>query len=206
MSRPRFISIEGIDGAGKSTHLATIAAHVHAAGLRLVQSREPGGTPLAEALRSLVLNATDPADPLTEAMLIFAARRDHVRRVIRPALAAGAVVLCDRFADSSFAYQGGGSGVAWRTLLELEAWACEGLAPELTLWFDLDPLEAARRRAAARQADRFESEDLRFFERARNGFARRAAEHPQRFFRIDAGQSVAAVSDAVVKALRERGW
>lgn len=206
MKRPQFISIEGIDGAGKSTHLAAIAARVQASGLELVQTREPGGTPLAEALRDLVLGATEPADAVTEALMVFAARRDHVRRVIRPALARGAVVLCDRYADSSFAYQGGGSGAPWDTLRQLEDWACEGLAPDLTLWFDLDPAEAARRRAAARQADRFESEDLAFFERARAGFARRAAEFPARFVRLDAGQALAEVSAAVARTLAERGW
>lgn len=202
--RPRFISIEGIDGAGKSTHLAAIAARVQAAGAELVPTREPGGTPLAESLRALVLNQA--MDPLTEALLVFAARRDHVQTVIRPALARGAVVLADRFADSSFAYQGGGRGVPLAQLQQLEAWACDGLRPELTLWFDLDPAEAARRRARARAADRFEAEDLAFFERVRAGYADRAAADPARFVRLDAGQSQDAVAEQVAAALQERGW
>lgn len=202
--RPRFISIEGIDGAGKSTHLAAIAARLQNAGAELVSTREPGGTPLAESLRALVLNQA--MDPLTEAMLVFAARRDHVQTLIRPALARGAVVLADRFADSSFAYQGGGRGVPLAQLQQLEAWACDGLRPELTLWFDLDPAEAARRRAQARAADRFEAEDLAFFERVRAGYAARAAAEPQRFVRLDAGLPLDAVADQVAAALQERGW
>ncbi|WP_374662286.1 dTMP kinase [Inhella sp.] len=205
MSSARFITIEGIDGAGKSTHLATMAARLRASGQELVQTREPGGTPLAEALRELVLGAREPADALTESLMVFAARRDHVRRVIRPALERGARVLCDRYADSSFAYQGGGSGAPWAALEQLEAWACEGLQPDLTLWFDLDPMEAARRRAAAREADRFEAEDLAFFERASEAFARRAREHATRFVRIDAGQGIEQVAAQVAAALQERG-
>lgn len=200
----KFITIEGIDGAGKSTHLAAMAERLSRQG-ELVRTREPGGTPLAERLRELVLGATEAADPLTEALMVFAARRDHVQRVIRPALDRGAFVLCDRYADSSFAYQGGGSGVDWAVLEQLEAWACEGLAPDLTLWFDLDPAEAARRRAAARQADRFEAEDLGFFERARAAFARRAAEQPARFVRIDAGQPIEGVAAQVAAVMAERG-
>ena len=202
--RPRFISIEGIDGAGKSTHLAAIAARLQAAGAELVQTREPGGTPLAESLRELVLNQA--MDPLTEAMLVFAARRDHVLSVIRPALARGAVVLADRFADSSFAYQGGGRGVPLARLQQLETWACDSLRPDLTLWFDLDPTEAARRRAQARAADRFEAEDLDFFERVRAGYAARAAAEPQRFVRLDAGLAIDEVAAQVAACLQERGW
>lgn len=202
--RPHFISIEGIDGAGKSTHLAAIAERLRAAGADLLQTREPGGTPLAESLRELLLNRA--MDPLTEAMLVFAARRDHVQTLIRPALARGAVVLADRFADASFAYQGGGRGVPLAQLQQLEAWACEGLRPALTLWFDLDPLEAARRRAQARAADRFEAEDLDFFARVRAAYAARAAAEPARFVRIDAGQTLDAVAAAVGAALQESGW
>lgn len=205
IKRPTFISIEGIDGAGKSTHLAAIRARIEAQGVELVQTREPGGTPLAEQLRALVLGGA-AADALTEALLVFAARRDHVERLIRPALARGAVVLADRFADSSFAYQGGGSGVDLGQLAALEAMACAGLKPELTLWFDVAPAEAARRRAAARDADRFEAEDLGFFERVRAGYAARAAADPGRFVRIDASQSIEAVAAAVSAALQERGW
>ncbi len=202
--RPAFITIEGIDGAGKSTHLAAIAQRLQAAGATVCATREPGGTPLAEDLRAMVLNRD--MDPLTEALLVFAARRDHVLQVIQPALQRGEVVLADRFADASFAYQGGGRGVPIAQLNALEAWACEGLQPDLTLWFDLDPAEAAQRRARAREADRFEAEDLAFFERVRAGYAARAAAQPGRFARLDAGQSLEAVAAAVQAVLTERGW
>jgi len=202
--RPVFITIEGIDGAGKSTHLAAMAQRLQAAGATVCLTREPGGTPLAEDLRAMVLNR--PMDPLTEALLVFAARRDHVLNVIQPALQRGEVVLADRFADASFAYQGGGRGVPLAQLNALEAWACEGLQPDLTLWFDLDPAEAAQRRARAREADRFEAEDLAFFERVRAGYAARAAAQPARFARLDAGQSLDAVAAAVRAVMAERGW
>ncbi len=202
--RPMFISIEGIDGAGKSTHLAAITAQLQGQGATVCATREPGGTPLAEDLRQMVLNRA--MDPLTEALLVFAARRDHVQQLIRPALARGDVLLADRFADSSFAYQGGGRGVPLATLNALEVWACEGLAPDLTLWFDLDPAEAARRRAQARAADRFEAEDLDFFQRVRAGFAARAAAHAQRFVRLDASLPITAVAAHVQAALCDRGW
>jgi dTMP kinase len=202
--RPVFITIEGIDGAGKSTHLAAMAQRLQAAGATVCLTREPGGTPLAEDLRAMVLNR--PMDPLTEALLVFAARRDHVLNVIQPALQRGEVVLADRFADASFAYQGGGRGVPLAQLNALEAWACEGLQPDLTLWFDLDPAEAAQRRARAREADRFEAEDLAFFERVRAGYAARAAAQPARFARLDAGQSLDAVAAAVRVVMAERGW
>lgn len=202
--RPVFITIEGIDGAGKSTHLAAMAQRLQAAGATVCLTREPGGTPLAEDLRAMVLNR--PMDPLTEALLVFAARRDHVLNVIQPALQRGEVVLADRFADASFAYQGGGRGVPLAQLNALEAWACEGLQPDLTLWFDLDPTEAAQRRARAREADRFEAEDLAFFERVRAGYAARAAAQPARFARLDAGQSLDAVAAAVRAVMAERGW
>ncbi len=202
--RPVFITIEGIDGAGKSTHLAAMAQRLQAAGATVCLTREPGGTPLAEDLRAMVLNR--PMDPLTEALLVFAARRDHVLNVIQPALQRGEVVLADRFADASFAYQGGGRGVHLAQLNALEAWACEGLQPDLTLWFDLDPAEAAQRRARAREADRFEAEDLAFFERVRAGYAARAAAQPARFARLDAGQSLDAVAAAVRAVMAERGW
>ncbi len=202
--RPTFITIEGIDGAGKSTHLAAIAQRLQAGGAKVCATREPGGTPLAEDLREMVLNR--PMDPLTEALLVFAARRDHVVHVIQPALTRGEVVLADRFADASFAYQGGGRGVPLAQLNALESWACNGLQPDLTIWFDLEPAEAAMRRARAREADRFEAEDLAFFERVRAGYAARAAEQPARFARLDAGRSLDEVAAQVQAVLTERGW
>ena len=207
MSRSRFISFEGIDGAGKSSHIDALAAALRAQGHTVQQTREPGGTPLAEQLRSLFLH--QPMDALTEALLVFAGRRDHLRCVIQPALAAGQVVLCDRFTDATFAYQGGGRGFDTAVLAQLETWVqaddAGGLVqPDLTLWFDLPPAVAARRRAAARDADRLESEDLAFFDRVRAGYARRAAADPRRFARIDADQPREVVWAAVQQAVFSR--
>ena len=207
MSRSRFISFEGIDGAGKSSHIDALAAALRAQGHTVQQTREPGGTPLAEQLRSLFLH--QPMDALTEALLVFAGRRDHLRCVIQPALAAGQVVLCDRFTDATFAYQGGGRGFDTAVLAQLETWVqaddASGLVqPDLTLWFDLPPAVAARRRAAARDADRLESEDLAFFDRVRAGYARRAAADPRRFARIDADRPREVVWAAVQQAVFSR--
>lgn len=211
-----FISFEGIDGAGKSTHIAPLAEALRAAGRVVVQTREPGGTPLAERIRDLVLH--QPMDAQTEALLMFAARRDHARQVIAPALARGEVVLCDRFADASFAYQGGGRGLDWQALGELERlaqdirdlglWRERGvlLQPDLTLWFDLAPAEAATRLAGARLPDRFEAQPVAFFDAVRAAYARRAGEHPARFARIDSSQPREAVHAAVRAILHERGW
>ncbi len=200
----RFISFEGIDGAGKSTHIAAVSERLRQAGAEVLNTREPGGTPLAERLRELVLH--EPMDVLTEALLVFAGRRDHVRQVIEPALAAGRTVVCDRFTDASFAYQGGGNGLSLPVLEQLEAWVTEGRQPDLTIWFDLPPAMAAARRAAAREADRFEQQDLHFFERVRAGYAARAAAAPQRFARIDASGDVASVAAQIVAVLEQRGW
>ncbi|GAB4214101.1 MAG: dTMP kinase [Rhodoferax sp.] len=207
-----FISIEGIDGAGKSTHLQALAQALRAAGRSVCLTREPGGTPLAEALRELVLH--QPMDALTEALLVFAARRDHVQQCIAPALARGEVVLSDRFADASFAYQGGGRGVDWGCLAQLERWvqadaAAPGqvlLQPALTLWFDVPPEVAAQRLAGARLPDRFEAQPLAFFAAVRAAYARRADADPTRWVRIDAQRDVAAVGQAALQALRDRGW
>lgn len=201
----RFITFEGIDGAGKSTHIETLADWLRERGHGVVVTREPGGTPLAEQLRELVLHA--PMDALCEALLVFAARRDHLQNVIEPALARGDTVLCDRFTDATFAYQGGGRGVDEGRLTQLEDWVQQGRQPDLTLWFDLPPQVAAARRGAARAPDRFEREDAGFFERVRAGYARRAAAAPQRFVRIDAQQAADAVWVAVEAAVAARsGW
>ena len=164
----RFVSFEGIDGAGKSTHIEPLAESLRASGLEVVCTREPGGTALAEQVRRLVLN--EPMDGIAETLLVFAARRDHIARVIAPALARGAIVLCDRFTDATFAYQGFGSRPGLGVLRALETWVQAGLQPGLTLWFDVAPEVAAQRRAAARAADRFEAEDLAFFARVRDGY------------------------------------
>jgi dTMP kinase len=206
--RSGFISFEGIDGAGKSTHIEGIAERLRARGLDVLRTREPGGTPLAEALRELVLHR--PMDALTEALLIFAARRDHLTTCIEPALARGAVVLCDRYTDATFAYQGAGRGFDLGVLAVLEHWVQampEGLRqPDLTLWFDLDPAIATERVARARALDRFERQDLAFFERVRDGYRARRDAEPARFARIDASRSRDEVAAQIDAALRERGW
>jgi dTMP kinase len=204
ISSGRFITFEGIDGAGKSSHVEPLAAWLRERGHELVLTREPGGTALAESLRELVLH--QPMDALTEALLVFAARRDHLVRQIEPALARGAVVLCDRFTDASFAYQGGGRGFDLAVLATLERWVQQGRQPDLTLWFDLPAATAAARRGAARAPDRFEAQDEAFFERVRAGYARRAALDPQRFLRIDAGGERAAVWAQVLAAVQARAW
>lgn len=202
MSQGRFISFEGIDGAGKSTHIQAVADWFRARGADVQLSREPGGTPLAETLRDIVLK--QPMGSLTEVLLMFAGRRDHVEIVIKPALAAGKTLLCDRFTDASFAYQGGGRGLPLSVLNPLADWVQEGTEPELTLWFDLPSEQAAARRASAREADRIEQLDLDFFERVRAGYAARAAEAPQRIVRIDASGTVEQVGAAVIAVLEER--
>ncbi|HEY9109020.1 MAG TPA: dTMP kinase [Roseateles sp.] len=198
----RFISFEGIDGAGKSTHIQAVADWFRARGADVQLSREPGGTPLAEALRDIVLK--EPMGSLTELLLMFAGRRDHVEVVIRPALAAGRTLLCDRFTDASFAYQGGGRGLPLAQLDALADWVQEGTEPELTLWFDLPAEQAAARRASAREADRIEQLDMDFFERVRAGYAVRAAQAPQRIVRIDASGTVEQVGAAVIAVLEKR--
>ncbi|MFG6460880.1 dTMP kinase [Roseateles sp. DXS20W] len=202
MSSGRFISFEGIDGAGKSTHIQAVADWFRARGDDVQLSREPGGTPLAETLRDIVLK--QPMGSLTEVLLMFAGRRDHVETVIKPALAAGKTLLCDRFTDASFAYQGGGRGLPLTVLNPLADWVQEGTEPELTLWFDLPAEQAAARRASAREADRIEQLDLDFFERVRAGYAARAAAAPQRIVRIDASGTVEQVGAAVIAALAAR--
>jgi dTMP kinase len=198
-----FITTEGIDGAGKTTQIDRIAARWRDAGHEVVRSREPGGTPLAESLRGLLLSRD--MDPLTETLLAFAARRDHLRTVIEPALARGAVVLCDRYTDATYAYQGGGRGVDLATLAQLEIWVQAGRQPDLTLWFDLRPEEAARRRAGARAPDRFEAEQLAFFQAVRTGYAQRFADL-SRVARLDAEQPPEAVAAQIDAVLAARGW
>ena len=187
--RGKFITLEGVDGAGKSTHLDWIARQIEAAGNKVVVPREPGGTPLGEALRQLLLTQSMHLE--TETLLMFAARREHLEQVILPALAAGTWVLSDRFTDASFAYQGGGRGLDLGRIEILENWVHQGLQPELTLVFDLSVEEAKRRRAAATaEPDRFEQQDLDFFSRVRAVYLARAARYPERIRVIDAGRSI----------------
>ena len=213
-----FISFEGIDGAGKSTHIAALAEALRAAGRTVTLTREPGGTPLAEKLRAMVLG--DAMDALTESLLIFAARRDHLSTIIAPALARGDVVLCDRFTDATFAYQGGGRGFDLAVLKTLEKWVqgrvqgrVQGTSanqnivqPDLTIWFDLLPEEAAKRLAGARVPDKFEAQPVEFFRRVAQGYADRLEADPQRFARIDAGQGREAVWSDVKQVFVGRGW
>lgn len=191
-----FISFEGIDGAGKSSHIGALADVFRAQSRVVTLTREPGGTPLAEKLRQLLLN--DAMDPLCEALLMFAARRDHLQQVIEPALARGEVVISDRFTDATFAYQGGGRGFDLTVLSTLEGWV-QALPergnggqklrqPDLTLWFDLAPEVAAARLANAREPDKFERESALFFQRVRSGYAQRCQADPGRFARIEADQ------------------
>ncbi len=172
-ARGRFITFEGIDGAGKSSHLDWFADRLRMHGIDCLQTREPGGTPLGERLRELVLH--EPMQPATEALLIFAARQEHLLERIEPALAAGRWVLCDRFTDATFAYQGYGRGFDLRRLAELERWVQGELRPDATVVFDCPPQLAAERLGRARAADRFEREGLAFFERVARGYGARAA-------------------------------
>lgn len=191
-SRPhgRFITFEGIDGAGKSTHLAWFADAIRArigAG-RVVVTREPGGTPLGEALREILLAQPMHAD--TEALLMFAARREHLARVIEPALARGDWVICDRFTDASYAYQCGGRGIPAARLALLEQFTHPGLQPDRTFLFDLDPAIAEQRRMVARPADKFEAEAAVFHQKTRAAYLARARKNPDRIERIDASRSI----------------
>ena len=203
-ARGRFISLEGGEGAGKSTLLAGVLACLRQHGFSVVQAREPGGTPLGEAVRTIVL---DPAlgglAAETELLLMFASRAQLVREVIGPALAAGQWVVCDRFADASYAYQGGGRGQPPERIAELECWACAGVSPDLTLLLDL-PVAAGRARAAGRgDADRIEAEADAFFERVRASYRARAAHEPDRFRVLDASQAPEQVLQAATRALTE---
>lgn len=206
-----FVSFEGIDGAGKSTHIADLAAAFQSLGRKVTLTREPGGTPLAEKLRALVLN--DAMDPLCEALLMFAARRDHLAQVIEPALARGDVVLCDRFTDATFAYQGYGRGFDLAVLSQLEQWV-QHLPnepgrlrqPDLTVWFDLSAQVAAERLATARVPDRFESQPVAFFSQVAQGYAQRMQADPARFARINADQAKALVWRDVRQVFTNKGW
>lgn len=192
--RGKFITFEGIDGAGKSTHVEWVAERLRArlAGdVAVVTTREPGGTPLGEDLRQLLLHRKMHLE--TEALLMFAARREHIAEVIEPALARGDWVVSDRFTDATFAYQGGGRGLPRARLEVLEVWVQDGLQPDLTLLFDV-PLETASARlAGAREPDKFEAESRAFFDRTRQEYLRRAAESPQRFRVIDATRTIAGI-------------
>ncbi len=187
--RGKFITLEGIDGAGKSTHLGWLVDTLRGRGREVVQTREPGGTPLGEKLRALLLH--DPMDQDTETLLMFAARREHIAKVIGPALAAGRWVVSDRFTDATFAYQGGGRGLDWARIEALESWVQGALQPDLTLLFDLpEEIAAVRLQGTGAAPDRFEREKAEFFGRVRGAYLRRAAQFPSRFRVIDSRKAV----------------
>ncbi|MDT8991638.1 dTMP kinase [Curvibacter sp. APW13] len=205
-----FITMEGIDGAGKSTHIERLATLFRTQGRTVVVSREPGGTPLAEKIRSVLL--AERMDSLSEALLMFASRREHIVDVIAPALRRGEVVISDRYTDSSFAYQGGGRQFDTSKLDTLEAWVqdagadVQAVVPDLTLWFDLPAEVAAARLSTARAPDKFESESVAFFGRVIAAYARRQQQNPSRIARIDAHQSVEDVWQQVLRTIQQRGW
>ncbi len=193
MKRGLFISFEGIDGAGKSTHVAWSADLLRAQGIALTLTREPGGTVLGEKLRELLLATEGQIHPETEALLMFAARRQHLEEVIYPALARGDCVLCDRFTDASFAYQGGGRGVEKRKLATLEAWVHPELQPDLTVLFDVSAEVGQARVGRIKSPDRFERENSAFFVRVREAYLERLKESPRRFVRLDSTRAIGDV-------------
>ena len=190
MNRGKFITLEGLDGAGKSTHLEWLRIFLEGRGTSVCVTREPGGTPLGETLRGLLLDRVQRLHPETETLLMFAARREHLDKVIIPALEAGVWVVCDRFTDASYAYQSGGSGVDWRKIATLEGWVHPDLQPDLTVYFDVDPDVARSRAVAVRAPDRYEQEEETFHARVRDGYLRRASEHRERVQVIDANCAI----------------
>ena len=201
MSRQaRFITLEGGEGVGKTTNLAFIEQYLRGHGLEVILTREPGGTPLGEKVRSLLLDSTH-MDSRAELLLVFAARAQHVADVIRPALDAGHWVLCDRFTDASYAYQGGGRGIESSVIGFLERWVQQGVQPDLTLLLDASPGVGLARARNRGHADRFESEQLSFFENVRQAYLDRAAAQPQRIKRVDASASLEEVQDELARHL-----
>ncbi len=195
--RGKFITLEGIDGAGKSTHLAWIAAFFRQRGTVVCVTREPGGTRLGETLRAVLLDPQNRMNPETEALLMFAARREHLDKIIEPALARGEWVICDRFTDATFAYQGGGRGVAWERLSQMEGWVQCGLEPDLTLLFDLAPELGRERARGARGVDRFEQEGSEFYARVRAAYLERAHTAPARIKVIDASGDIVQIQQQI---------
>lgn len=191
MTSGKFITLEGVDGAGKSTHIATIADLLRKRGKEVLITREPGGTPLGEKLRELLLH--EAMHPETESLLMFAARREHIEQVIKPALARGVYVVSDRFTDASYAYQCGGRGVPTAKIEQLESWVQGDFQPNLTLLFDVPVSVSTERLAGARDPDRFEREKSDFFERIRNIYLERAALFPDRFRVINTEKSIPEV-------------
>ena len=197
--RGRFVTFEGIDGAGKSTQIAFVEHWLRQRGIDVLLTREPGGTPVGETLREMILHR--PMQPRTETLLMFAARCEHVLAVNDPPLAGGRWVLCDRFTDATYAYQSGGRGIPAADVAALERWVHPQLQPDLTLLFDLDPAIAAERLARARRSDRFEAEERDFFTRVREHYLVRARAEPQRFFVVDTSQDKPVVQARLAEAV-----
>lgn len=203
MQQGKFITLEGIDGAGKSTHLAWLENFLRSKGIHIVTTREPGGTSLGEQLRVLLLDHRQVMHAETEALLMFAARREHLDKVILPSLERGDWVISDRFTDASFAYQGGGRGVVADKLEELERWVQGAFQPDLTLYFDV-PIELAKQRVQAiKAADRFEQEQGEFFQRVREAYLQRARQFPERIRLIDASQSLPEITTVLECLIQE---
>lgn len=199
MSKGKFITLEGVDGAGKSTHIPFIASQIEQAGFTVKLTREPGGTPLGEKLRDLLLH--ESMHPETETLLMFAARREHLQQLILPALESGLWVLSDRFTDASFAYQHGGRGVPAHKVLALEKLVQGDLQPDLTLLFDVPVEVSTQRLASARDPDRFEKESRTFFQNIRDAYLQRAAEHPHRFRVVNANRPISDIQDELKNIL-----
>lgn len=199
--RGKFITVEGIDGAGKSTHLRWIARFLRSRGVKLKLTREPGGTATGEKLRRLLLGGRHGLHPETETLLVFAARREHLDKVIIPALKSGQWVLCDRFTDATYAYQSAGSGVAWKKVGVLERWVQESLQPDLTLLFDVSPAIGRQRAGWRKQPDRFEREQDGYYGRVRKAYLKRARENPRRVRVIDANLSLASIHKILEKLM-----
>ena len=200
MTLGRFITFEGVDGAGKSTQLEYAVKYLEDRGVDVVKTREPGGTEIGETIRELILQASSPLDASTELLMIFAARNEHIERVIKPAIARGSTVVCDRFTDATFAYQGGGSQMESARIETIEAWVQGTLQPNLTLFFDL-PIRDAQRRMGDRSRDRFESEEISFHERVRGSYLERAEQFPDRIKVIDSTRPKGQVRLAVEQQL-----
>jgi len=191
--RGKFITLEGIDGAGKSTHLEWLAGFLKSRGIPVRVTREPGGTELGEKLRQILLDRNQHLHPETEALLMFGARREHLDKVIVPALEAGTWVVCDRFTDATYAYQSGGSGIPWGRIEVLEKWVQQELQPDLTICFDVAPEVGRSRSGRIKSPDRFEQEQNEFFGRVRDAYLRRAREHPERMHVVDASAGIAEI-------------
>ena len=202
MTRGKFITFEGIDGAGKTTQIQALQRFLTDRGIEVVRTREPGGTPLGEKIRALLLN--DDMNLMAETLLFFAARSQHITDVIVPALQRGAWVLSDRFTDATYAYQVGGKGFEAQKVLALEAMVQEGFGPDKTVVFDLDPAIAAKRLATTRKPDRFEKENRDFFTRVRNAYLDRAQADPKRFLTLDASLAPEAITQELLS--EAQGW